>query len=261
MKFLILFIFLMLNMNLVYATPKKIEMVFLSPPKTAMLLDIIKKMEELKAYKSISQSDMQNCMPMGDGCFHPQYGYIENKVYEEKKPKLVQDEEVKLKTFNAIETSLIKCEKGNYFDIYCGQASNQVKSYDTEIWFDISSSLKSVDYDRDPNNCGRRRFLESVMKSCPGKINYQVYNTSLKQGGEHSSVCLSYGTNDEKRLLGWIKGLNSNRLLIVTDIDEMSTEMRSFLEENGAKILGEGTKAFTVDDLIRYASEYSKGCR
>ena len=53
----------------------------------------------------------------------------------------------------------------------------------------------------------------------------------------------------------------AKKLYIVTDIDEMSQEMRTFLDENGAKIIGDGTKAFTSLDLINYANELIKDCK
>jgi hypothetical protein len=253
-------IFFFIFTSSAWATPKKIEMIFLSPPKTAAILEMIDKIEMIKKYKKYTELDMTNCTPMGDGCFHPQYGYIEKSEAPKVQPKLVSDEEVKLKTFNAVEANMINCDKGNYFDIYCGKASVGVKTFENEIWFDTSSSLRSVDYNKDPNNCDRRVFLEAVAKKCKGKVDFSVYNTSLKQVGEYSSVCMAYGTNDEKRLLTWMKDSKTNRLLIVTDIDELSSEMRSFLEMNGAKMIGDGVKAFTTDDLIKYANDFSRGC-
>lgn len=260
----ILTLFVLMNACNVFATPKRIEMIFLSPPKTAALFNLIDNMEALKKYKKIAQNEMENCVPMGDGCFHPQLGFIEKSQMEKKesaKPRLVNDEEVKLKTFNAVETSVVNCDKNNYFDIYCGKASNAVHNFDTEVWFDISSSLRQVDYNKDPNFCGRRSFLEKLIEKCKNKIDFSVYNTSLKQASDHSSVCMSYGTNDEKRLISWMKNSTTKRLLLVTDIDEMSEEMREFLHSNGAKLIGDGMKAFTSKDLVDYALEFSKGCQ
>lgn len=246
------------------AMPSKIQMVFLSPAKTSDILNLIDRINEMNQYKKMAQAEIENCVPMGDGCFHPQYGYIEKKDLakkEKSEPKIIKDEEMKLKTFNAIETNLVNCDKNYYFDIYCGKANQAVSNSEIEIWFDISSSLRTVDYNKDPNFCGRRTFLEEVMRKCKSKVSYSIYNTSLKQGGEASSVCMSYGTNDEKRLITWMKDSKAKKLYIVTDIDEMSQEMRSFLDENGAKIIGDGTKAFTSSDLINYANELIKDCK
>jgi hypothetical protein len=254
-------LFILLSSDL-FAAPQKIEMVFLSPDKKVSLIQLIDQMQNLQKYKKISENEMENCVPMGDGCFHPQLGFIQKSDMEKtenNKPKIVPDEEVKLKTFNAVETSLVNCDKSNYFDIYCGQ-STAIKNYDTEVWFDVSSSLRQVDYNKDPNFCKRRSFLEAVSAKCKGKVDFSIYNTSLKQLGDFASVCLSYGTNDEKRLLSWIKSSQTRRLMIVTDVDEMSEEMKSYLDISGAKIMGDGVKAFTADDLVKYANEFIKGC-
>jgi len=102
--------------------------------------------------------------------------------------------------------------------------------------------------------------MSKVMDSCKDKVNISVYNTALKQVGDHSSVCMSYGTNDEKKLLQWMKDSQARLLIIITDIDEMSRAMRDFLEENGAKFIGDGVKPFTSTDLIDYAKDISKQC-
>ncbi len=248
--------FLLISFNL-FATPTYIEFIFLSPDKTGALIDYINKKNEFNFSKKVAQAELSNCTPMGDGCFHPQYGYIEKKIG----PKIIPDEELKLKTFNATEVNLVNCDKEYYFDIYCGKESNRPKNTEVEIWFDTSSSLKSVDYNRDPNRCKRRDFLESVQEVCKEKLNTSIYNTAKKEIGENASVCLNYGTNDQKRLLTWMKDSNAKTLLIVTDIDEMSEEMQEFLDKSGAKIIGNGVKAFTPTDLVNYSKEFVKFCR
>lgn len=78
-------------------------------------------------------------MPMGEGCFHPQLGYLEKKKSTSSVPAIMKEEELKLKKiFNATEINMINCDK-NYFDIYCGQERNKVTSAEIEIWFDIFS--------------------------------------------------------------------------------------------------------------------------
>lgn len=244
------------------ATPQRIEMIFLSPEKVSMILELLDKYQIMKQSAHYAQNDLQNCVPMGDGCFHPQYGYIEKaKEKAAADPQVLEDKKFELKTFNAIETSLINCDKNNYFDIYCGKAGADAAPSQTEIWFDVSSSLRSVDYSKDPDQCARRSFYEKVQAACKGKVSASIYNTSIKQVGDNSSVCLSYGTNDEKRLLQWLKDSKAKHILLVTDIDEMSAEMRDFLDRNSAKMTGDGVKAFTSKDLVDYAKEFSKMCR
>jgi hypothetical protein len=263
----------------VMATPQKIEMIFLSQGKISQLLKYLDKNEESNAMKILTQNEQtyqDNCIPMGDGCFHPQYGYLNKKPVIKsfaptasvpEAPKLgaegiaeAKDSELQLKTFSAIDTNLVNCEKGNYFDIFCGKEKGAKKFAEVEIWFDVSSSFRAIDYNKDPNYCNRRTFLTKVMESCKDKVNAYIYNTSIKQLGELSSACLSYGGNDEAKLLQWIKDSQAKTLLIVTDIDEMSKEMRDFLDSKGAKYIGE-MKAFTSTDLAQYAKEFSKACK
>jgi hypothetical protein len=71
---------------------------------------------------------------------------------------------------------------------------------------------------------------------------------------------MTYGTNDEKKLMQWMRDSQAKTLLVITDIDEISRAMRDFLEENGAKFTGDGVKAFTSEDLVNYASEFTKQC-
>ena len=244
------------------ATPKKIEMIFLSPQKISMIIELLDKYDVMKKSVNLAQNDMANCVPMGEGCFHPQYGYIEKKMEVAKnEPVLLEEKKIELKTFNALETSLINCDKNNYFDIFCGKERANAAASELEIWLDISSSLRTVDYNKDPDYCARRTFIEKVMEGCKNKVNVSVYNTSIKQLGDHSTACMAYGTNDESRLVRWMKDSKAHHLLLVTDIDEMSIEMRDFLESNGAKLTGDGVKAFTSKDLIDYAKEFIKMCK
>jgi hypothetical protein len=257
---------LMLSVN-VFAAPQKIEMIFLSPQKVSQLLELIEKHnnpDNILGFLAQADQDLKNCMPMGDGCFDPQLGYIEKKPdANNKAPPIAvpKDPELQLKTFNAVETSLVNCDKGNYFDIYCGKEKARGKAAEIEIWFDISSSIRTVDYNKDPDHCNRRTFMTKVMEGCKDKVQVSVYNTALKEVGDFSSVCLSYGTNDEAKLLQWMKASEAKTLVLVTDIDEMSVAMKDFLSERGAKMIGDGVKPFSSTDLVDYANDFIKTCK
>lgn len=258
---LIILLIVGFNSNL-HATPLKTEMLFLSPKKLTSLMQLLDQYKEIKQFRNLAQTDMDKCVPMGDGCFHPQYGYMENNTSAatETKPAL-EDRKLELKNFNSTETSLVNCDKDNYFDIFCGKEKATASSADYEVWFDVSSSLKEVDYNKDPNECGRRMFMNKVMEACKQRVRFAIYNTSIKEIGDHSSACMAYGTNDQKKLMGWMKESRAKYLLVVTDIDEVSPEMRLFLESNGAKFTGDGVKAYTTDDLIDYAKDFTKMCK
>lgn len=265
MKNLLFTLSILIMLSPAWAAPQKIEMIFLSPQKISLLLQQIDKMNSIEAMGLTAQAKEESCVPMGDGCFHPQYGYMEKKptngVANTPVLPLPKDEELQLKTFNAVENSMINCDKANYFDIFCGKAKAAAKPAEVEIWFDISSSLRTVDYNKDGNFCNRRTFMTKVMDGCKDKVRISVYNTSLKEVGDHSSVCMAYGTNDASKLLQWMRDSSAKTLLIVTDIDEVSREMRDFLEERGAKIIGDGVKPFSSTDLIDYANDFVKTCK
>lgn len=250
----------------VMAIPQKIEMIFLSPQKVSQLLELIEKQSNTTLLGFLAQADqeLKNCMPMGDGCFDPQLGYIEKRPDgNTKSPPIAipKDPELQLKTFNAVETSLVNCDKGNYFDIYCGKERAKGKPAEIEIWFDISSSLRTVDYNKDADHCNRRTFMAKVMEGCKDKVRVSVYNTSLKEIGDFSSVCLSYGTNDETKLIQWMKASEAKTLVLVTDIDEMSQAMKEFLFLRGASMIGDGVKPFSSTDLVNYANDFIKTCK
>ncbi len=280
MKKKLLLIFFSFSLNAM-ATPQKIEMLFLSPSKVTELMELIEKNSINHSSGFVSQNDesyLDNCVPMGEGCFHPQYGYLNRKAVlnsvttnlkepitqseaTSAGPSLAKDPDLQLKTFNAVETSMINCDKGNYFDIFCGKEKAAGKPTDIEIWFDVSSSLRAVDYSKDPDRCNRRTFMTKVKEGCKDKVQVSIYNTSLKEVGDSASVCLSYGTNDESKLLQWLKASEAKTLLVITDIDEMSQAMREFLEIHGAKMIGDGVKAFTSADLVNYANDFVKTCK
>jgi hypothetical protein len=57
-----------------------------------------------------------------------------------------------------------------------------------------------------------------------------------------------------------MKDSQAKLLLIVTDIDEITLSMRDFLDENGAKFIGDGVSPFTSEDLVNYAKDFTKLC-
>lgn len=240
-----------------WATPEKVEIIFLSEPKTTSYIE--QKVWHILG--QVAQNDWKkDCVPTGDGCFHPQMGYVPSDGPERPadagpaKP---------LKTFNALETDMIDCREEEYFDIFCGKAKKEAtKLADVEIWVDTSSSLRKMDFSTEPSRCVRRSFVESLQRECgDGKLAIQTYDTSIKTLGSLEGLCQNYGTNDVSRLIDWIKGSKVKYLLIVTDIDELSTELRDFLDSIGATYHGSGTKDVTVKDLQSYVSVVKKHCK
>lgn len=251
------FLFCLLMHSAAHATPEKIEMIFLSPKRATTLLKQLDELERIKMAAWTAQAD-DKCVPMGDGCFHPQFGYMEKKP--DSAPLIKEEKSNEVKTINSLETSLINCEKNNHFDIFCGQEQPEGAPAETEVWMDITSSIREADYSKDQTSCGRRSFMTNVIASCKSKVRFSVYNTALKEVGDHSSACLAHGTNDEKKLVNWIRDSKAKHLLLITDVDELSPAMKELLESNGAKMMGDGVKPFTSTDLIEYAKEFSKHC-
>ena len=103
--------------------------------------------------------------------------------------------------------------------------------------------------------------MTKVVDACKDRVRVSVYNTALKEVSDSSSVCLNYGTNDEAKLLQWMKASEAKTLLIVTDVDEMSAAMKEFLAERGAKMIGDGVKPFSSTDLVNYANDFIKTCK
>ncbi len=249
----ITFFFILMSTQ-AWATPEKVEIVFLSEPKTAFALPA-----PIQFLGMVAQNDWdKECIPSGDGCFHPQLGYVPNEG-----PKRPADAgpPVELRTFNS-DIDLVECREGEYFDIFCGKAKKtKAKSAAVEIWVDTSSSLRKMDFSTEPNHCVRRSFVAGIQSACGHeKVHIQTYDTSIKSMATLDGLCQNYGTNDVARLIDWIKASNAKYLFIITDIDELSRELRDFLDSIGAIYHGGDVKDVTVKDLERYTSVVKKHC-
>ena len=252
-KALFLLLFLCFD---VFAVPKEIEVYFLNRDKQANLLNPFLK----KYFKSLPiASKEDNCLPYGDGCFHPQYGFIEGK----KKKNIVEQEKTKkveLKTFNAIESDMIDCKEGNYFDIFCGKAKKiNNRHIDYEIWIDTSSSMREVDFSTSPSFCHRRSFIERMKTKCHLEI--KVFDTSIKQYGGLDGLCVTYGLNNQDRLIQWIENSSAKKLLIVTDINEASAKLRDYFFKVGAKLIGADMGNYTGKKLVEHSLDLMKSCK
>jgi len=262
------------------ATPLKIEIYFLSPGETLVLRELENylknKNEQIIAlinHQKLTQLDqkiLSQCYSMGEGCFHPQLGYLnmpgislgkinekphddlEGLAFNQRKNQTI-DAELPLKSqfFNQKEISLIECQKDYYFDVFCGQQRGDVnQQVDLEVWIDISSSLRQVDFKSNQSECYRQKFIKKIQTQFKGTFHIKTYNTALKSVQDSSDACLNYGTNDARKLLEWMKNSNAKKLLIVTDIDELSPEMQSFIEREAVVMIGSDSKKFLAGDLL-----------
>lgn len=256
----------------VFASPAKITFIFLSEIQAQALYKALEKYQQerygVKQLMSLVQGPPANCAPMGDGCFHPQHGFIPNesvekKPYVEKKPK-----PFKLKTINSDQTDLIDCDENNYFGLYCGKAKKNKGSSQFEVWFDVSTSMRRVDYSKNAKAgegdgyCQRRNFALKLQRECKKGVTLRSFNTGLKEISDTSGLCQYVGLNDVKRLISWINNSDAKELVIITDIDELTSGLQNYLDKISADVHGVGTTAFQVDTLLedKFFKKISKSC-
>ncbi|OIQ15665.1 MAG: hypothetical protein BM556_17050 [Bacteriovorax sp. MedPE-SWde] len=247
-----------LSLSKVAALPKKVDIIFLSASKTADLKILTNEKYPI-VFRSIAMNK-DNCVPMGDGCFHPQLGFIEGKSEKSLEDQKDEKKAKKLKTINSMDTNMIDCKEGNYWDIFCGKAKPESHGpVDFEVWIDTSSSLRNVDWSKDNTNCYRRSFVERLKNKC--SIEVQTFDTSKKQMGGLPGLCINYGLNDQKRLMNWIDESNAKHLILVTDIDEGTLQFREYLMRIGANLYGADTGDFDGDKLLNHVETLSKTCQ
>ncbi len=189
------------------ADPERIDVYFLSRPDAAINLYITNLV-----FKGLfAQSNFEDdCVPMGDGCFHPQLGYIEDDGSAKKEKKPIESpnkqDNVELKTINSEEVNLINCDDEYYFDLYCGKAKKIDKKPESsvELWIDTSSSMRLVDYSSDDAYCDRRRLVANLKSSCKKEMGISVFNTSKKRLSTLDNLCINHGTNDGDRVVNWL---------------------------------------------------------
>ena len=220
-------------MNQALATPKHIEVWFLSVDKTSYL----------SQNKNILAQSRQ-CQPMGDYCFDPQIGLY--KQGEGDSLSGVDTSEVEaqkkydfLELHKGHETELIECdEKSGFFDVFCGKAKKVNKNIKTklEIWVDVSSTMKQVDFRGYDKACRRQLLIEGIKLSCPFNQKMKVYSFEeyRKEVGSLDHVCLSYGLNKMDNIIRDLKKSTVDHVLIITDIYEADIEFIQAIEALGS---------------------------
>ena len=283
--------------NICWASPDQLEVIFLSQSKTASIINFLdKKTKNIFLSKSIAQNKttgydeeyvidfsdpegfedtapMRNleCTPMGDGCFHPQLGYLSEvpgalkpskKLKEElKNESKTKEDPFQLNTFNADDISLVECQEGRYFDIFCGKESRKpIKTSDLEIWIDTSSSLRNIDFNSEDNYCERRFFASKLKNDCKAGVSFSIFDTSRRSLGSYDTLCDYVGSNDGRRMVSWIEANSAKHLVIVTDVDEYHGVFREYLERSNAVIHGIGSTQITAKDLSKFIPKISKSC-
>jgi len=245
-------IFLLLLPSLAFALPKKVELWFVSKDKKLELTKALKGFETTMIMSRELAFNNSDCVPMGDGCFHPQLGYIEKG---EAKKNVVEDATGN-EDFKKGGVDLIDCDHKEYFNIFCEKRKNINSG--TEVWIDISSSFRELDFSTDPLNCLRKKFVDRVMTRCAGKVSFTLYDTVMKNMAASSDACIAYGLNNQEKLISWIDKSSAEKLLILTDTDEFTTRMKDYLDSIGATIKGDlPGQSVTLSDFASYGDTFT----
>lgn len=248
-----------------WATPEKIEIFFLSEQKAQALIERIQNREAPRLSRALVQN--YECIPMGDGCFHPQLGFTKEKPPILSPSKKEEGPEgYELKTINSLDVNMIECREGEHFDIFCGeskpeQAGAKTSSAELEVWFDISTSMRKADYSKDLEHCHRRTMARVLVERCEKRPRIAVYNTSLKSLSDLSGICLYQGTNDQRRLLRWIRASKAKHLVLVMDTEEYTGELRDFLSVENTVLHGLDTKSLYSEELVDLVDKLTSSCK
>jgi len=259
--FLALVITLM-GMIPLHAEVERVDVYFLSRPTSAF--KIPKDGSLLKGLYTENSFD-ENCVPMGDGCFHPQYGYVEKEGQTKEANKVKDTKEIKLKTINSEEVDLVNCDDEFYFDLYCGKEKKiketKKEANEFEIWIDTSSSMRLVDYSSDDAYCDRRRLVASLKSQCKKNIEMSVFNTAKKRLSTLDNLCINHGTNDGDRMVSWLKQTQTKHVVIITDMEEYIGAFREYLDSISANIHGIGIDPLLASDLIKKEKDFLQYCQ
>lgn len=256
-----------------WALPDKVEVWFLSPPKYTQFIHRLK----LPRYFAFTETVHKQCQKSGELFFHPQVGlhdHLGSVPGVMAQPMLTQDEVDKLeregsqaasetKFLSNLDVDLVSCDSNYYFDLYCGKSKGQnyaQKSGGIEVWVDTSSSLNQVDRKDKDGECYRKSFAKRLLSAC-SRLQVSVFDTSLKALGSESVLCDGIGLNDQTRLIQWIQESRAKKLLVITDIYELTTKFSEFLVSIGAHTKGDiPQKELVGADLLRFSAEYQKTC-
>ena len=250
---LIITLVLLFSLSRVSALPKKVEVWFLSVPSSSY----IDSSHNKSAIKLITA---RPCQKMGDYCFDPQIG-----LYKPDKDGNLQDDsqvssfdETKydfIAPHKGVERSMIECDENpGFFDIFCGKAKKKnTKKANLEVWIDVSSTMKQVDFQGFERSCLRATFLSEVKKSCPLNDKMKVYSFEeyRSEVGNIERVCLSGGLNDMKRIVSDIKKSSAESLIVITDIFEAEEKFIFDIENLGVSTIRGLESPMYAKDMLK----------
>ncbi|MAZ49012.1 MAG: hypothetical protein CME65_10635 [Halobacteriovoraceae bacterium] len=253
------------------AMPKSFEVWFLSEMSTAQVNNILDRLNpHLKNGPLYSQRPLQ-CQPMGDYCFDPQVGLYkrgEESGQELEKVDQSSVEDAKKYDFMEVhaghERQMIDCDESQLFDIFCGEAQKKMKVGESklEIWMDVSSTMKQIDFYGFENECKRERFLRDLSATCPLNQKMKVYyfEEFRKEAGAFDRVCLSSGLNNMKRIMQDLDRSKAETVIIITDIFEAKDEFISAIEATNRGTIRGLNKPLYNTDLKSQLKRIRKFC-
>lgn len=266
MKYFILLSFLF--SNLAQAMPKHIEVWFLSIDKQTSLLHFIENLEKQTPQKKYAQSGLQ-CQPMGDYCFDPQIGLYKKGAPQPEAIDYAEAEKNEKYNFmdtpSSIDRDMINCDKASFFDVFCGKSQKKVKQgrADLEVWIDVSSTMKQVDFQGFDKKCSRELFLEKLNQTCPMNKKMKVYyfEEYRKEAGSFDRSCLSGGLNNMKRIVQDLKKSETKNVIIITDIFEADVSFIDAIEATGRATIKGLEKPLYAKDISNELKRVRKFCQ
>ena len=157
---------------------------------------------------------------------------------------------------------LVKCDKDQFFDLFCGQSKKveALTSGGIEVYIDTSSSLYAIDPEDESQSCARKKFAESIQSAC-ADVQFFAFDTNKKSVTNLQDLCLNVGLNDTKKIIEWVEESTAQHMIILTDIGEYTTELSDYLTKIGGQIKGaEVEEPFTPLELVAHASLVAKHC-
>jgi hypothetical protein len=158
--------------------------------------------------------------------------------------------------------NLIECDQNQFFDLFCGEAQKTKPLVNSgfEVWIDTSSSLYAIDPEGDTRNCARKTFIDELKHNCQD-LKYFAFDTNKKAVTNTQDLCLNVGLNDTKKLISWIEESTAERLIIITDIGEYTTELSNYMTKIAGQLKGaEVEEPLTPAELVSHASLVAKFC-
>lgn len=266
MKKLIVLLILSVSVN-AYALPKRFEVWFLSIDKVSWLDGVLKS--QSRSDKLVQQA--LQCQQMGEYCFDPQVGLYkraeEGKVQEELDLSTIENNKKYdfLEPHTGLDRQMIDCDKAQFFDIFCGKQQKKMKEGKSklEVWVDVSSTMKQVDFNGFDNECSRERFLKDLNATCPMNQKMKVYyfEEFRKEAGSFDRVCLSGGLNNMKRIIQNLNSSKAENVIIITDIFEAEEGFINAIEASGRGIIRGLKEPFYAKDMKAQLKSVRKLCQ